>query len=104
MVHSRPEMEAPRSFWIDGRATFTTVLSSMIMNSAKHIAPSVHQRLLSSVISRWRWARMRPVTGSDSFRSADGHVVALEELGERPGEQLARVVIQAVCELLQAVQ
>src|SRR5262249_879917 len=28
--------------WIEGSATFTTVLSSMIMNSAKHIANSVH--------------------------------------------------------------
>ena len=42
-----------RSSWIDGRATLTTVLSSMIMNSAKHIAPSVHHLALSSVI-RWR--------------------------------------------------
>jgi len=51
-VHSSPEIEAPRSFWIDGSATFTTVLSSMIMNSAKHIAPSVHHLRFSSVI-RW---------------------------------------------------
>ena len=27
---------------MDGSATFTTVLSSMIMNSAKHMAASVH--------------------------------------------------------------
>ena len=30
------------SRWIDGSATFTTVLSSMIMKSAKHMAESVH--------------------------------------------------------------
>src|ERR671936_424625 len=30
------------SRWIAGSATFTTVLSSMIMKSAKHSAPSVH--------------------------------------------------------------
>ncbi len=50
-VHSRFAVETPRSRWIDGSATFTTVLSSMIMNSAKHIAPSVHQRRLASVWS-----------------------------------------------------
>ena len=43
-------MEAPRSSWIDGRATFMTVLSSMIMNRAKHIAASVHHFEFSSVI------------------------------------------------------
>jgi hypothetical protein len=43
-------MLAPRSSWIDGRATFTTVLSSMIMNIAKHIAPSVHHFAFASVI------------------------------------------------------
>ena len=47
-VHSRFDVETPRSRWIDGSATFTTVLSSMIMNSAKHIAPSVHQRRFAS--------------------------------------------------------
>src|SRR3954451_24835526 len=47
-VHSRLEMLAPRSFWIDGSATFTTVLSSMIMNSAKHMAASVHHLRLPS--------------------------------------------------------
>src|SRR3954447_11652690 len=50
-VHSRPLIEECRSFWIDGSATFTTVLSSMIMNSAKHIAPRVHQRRFSSVMA-----------------------------------------------------
>ena len=45
-VHSSAEIEACRSRWIEGSATFTTVLSSMIMNSAKHIAASVHQRRL----------------------------------------------------------
>ena len=32
----------PRSALIAGSATFTTVLSSMIMKRAKHSAPSVH--------------------------------------------------------------
>src|SRR3954454_23916177 len=41
-------MLACRSRWIEGSATFTTVLSSMIMNSAKHIAASVHHLRLSS--------------------------------------------------------
>src|SRR3954447_21994821 len=47
-VHSSEEMLACRSRWIDGSATFTTVLSSMIMKSAKHIAASVHHLRLSS--------------------------------------------------------
>ena len=49
-VHSSEEVVACRLRWIDGSATFTTVLSSMIMNSAKHIAPSAHQRRLPSFI------------------------------------------------------
>ena len=56
-VHSSEEVVACRLRWIDGSATFTTVLSSMIMNSAKHIAPSAHQRRLPSFIL----ARMRSV-------------------------------------------
>ena len=32
----------PRSRWIDGSATFTTVLSSMIMNRPNETAASVH--------------------------------------------------------------
>ena len=51
-VHSRLESDAWRLRWMDGSATFTTVLSSMIMNSAKHIAPSVHHLRLSSVRRR----------------------------------------------------
>ena len=34
-------MLAPSLRWIVGRARFTTVLSSITMNSAKHIVPSV---------------------------------------------------------------
>ena len=45
---------------MDGSATFTTVLSSMIMNRAKHIAASVHQRRLSSLTKR---VRRRAVMG-----------------------------------------
>ena len=36
-----------RSRWIDGSATFTIVLSSMIMNRPKATAPSVHHFLFS---------------------------------------------------------
>src|SRR5256885_7431835 len=38
----------PRSRWIAGSATFTTVLSSMIMKRAKQRAPSVHHFRFSS--------------------------------------------------------
>ena len=50
-THSSSERPTPRSRWIDGSATFTTVLSSMIMNSPNETAPSVHHFLLSSVTS-----------------------------------------------------
>ena len=44
----------PRSCWIDGSATFTTVLSSMIMNSPTATATSVHHLRFSGVNSRAR--------------------------------------------------
>ena len=47
-VHSSEDRDASKLFWIDGRATFTAVLSSMIMKSAKLMAPRVHQRRLPS--------------------------------------------------------
>src|SRR6478752_4135775 len=37
-----------RSRWIDGSATFTIVLSSMIMKRPNETAPSVHHFLFSS--------------------------------------------------------
>ena len=37
---------------IDGSATFTTVLSSMIMNNPTETAPSVNHFLFSSVTKR----------------------------------------------------
>src|SRR3954468_20816044 len=79
-------MEAPRSRWIEGRATFTTVLSSMIMNSAKHIAPSVHQRRLPS----WS-ARRRGMRGSSGGRGGGGAGGARGggEVGQRGPEAVA---------------
>src|SRR5213592_2933001 len=47
-------MPMPRSFWIDGSATFTTVLSSMIMNRPIATATSVHHLRFSGVNSRAR--------------------------------------------------
>src|SRR5439155_12064288 len=41
-----------RSFWIEGSATFTTVLSSMIMNRPTATAASVHHFLFSGVKRR----------------------------------------------------
>src|SRR5436189_3908571 len=69
-VHSRLERLAPRSFWIDGSATFTTVLSSMIMNRAKHMAASVHHLRLSS------FSRRRSGTAEASY------LVARDDGGE----------------------
>ena len=85
-VHSRAESDASKSRWIDGSATFTTVLSSMIMNSAKHIAPSVHQRRLSSE------RRSRSVMGRDPFDDGEEGVVqrgplVVRELGRELDER-----------------
>ena len=44
----------PKSSRIDGSATFTTVLSSMIMNSPTATATSVHHFLFSGVKRRAR--------------------------------------------------
>ena len=44
MIHCRLASESPRSFWIDGSATFTTVASSTTMNCAKHTSTSTTQR------------------------------------------------------------
>ena len=60
---------APRSSWIDGSATFTTVLSSMIMKSAKHIAPSVHHLRLRSVIGAQAGHRRAALPAGSSARS-----------------------------------
>ena len=81
------------SRWIDGSATFTTVLSSMIMNSAKHIAPSVHHLRLSSV------RRIRSgITGSPSGQKFCD-VIALSHHGERGCELRALARVEAVHEL-----
>jgi hypothetical protein len=62
IVHSSAESDAPRSSWIEGSATFTTVLSSMIMKSEKLIAASVHHLRFCSVIARRR-ATSEPSAG-----------------------------------------
>ena len=58
-IHSSSERSAPRSRWIDGRATFTTVLSSMIMKRPMETDPSVSHLRFSSAKIR---ALMRPQT------------------------------------------
>src|SRR3954452_2720190 len=56
----------PRSALIAGSATFTTVLSSMIMKRAKQSAPNVHQRRFSSAKIL---ARTAPPTGRKLART-----------------------------------
>ena len=52
-IHCSSESPVPRSSWIAGSATFTTVLSSMIMKSPKETAASVHHlRRASEKIAR----------------------------------------------------
>jgi hypothetical protein len=48
-IHSSSETPIPSSWRIDGSATFTTVLSIMIMNNPNVTAASVHHRRFSSV-------------------------------------------------------
>ena len=47
-THSSSDTPMPRSLWIAGSATFTIVLSSMIMKSANATDASVHHFLFSS--------------------------------------------------------
>src|SRR3954447_706771 len=85
-VHSSDESDALRSRWIDGSATFTTVLSSMIMKSAKHMAPRVHHLRLPS------WRRMRSGIGGvlgGGGRGEGGGVIGGHDGQERLGESLA---------------
>src|SRR5207248_8357265 len=89
-VHSRLERLAPRSFWIDGSATFTTVLSSMIMNSAKHMAASVHHLRLPS-FRRMR-SGIRVVSGCGrEGGGASGHFLSSHDRLEGGGEVRALV-------------
>jgi hypothetical protein len=64
-VHSSSERPMPRSRWIDGSATFTTVLSSMIMKRANASAPSVHHLRFSSAKTLARIV-LRPLEVSGS--------------------------------------
>jgi hypothetical protein len=47
-TQARPELEKPRSSWIDGRATFTTVVSRTIISIPTHRTTSAIQRVRSS--------------------------------------------------------
>ena len=52
MIHSRSETvtsRSPKSSWIAGRATFTTVVSSMIMNTPIATDARVNHLRLSGV-------------------------------------------------------
>src|SRR6476619_6446735 len=67
-------MLMPRSCWIDGSATFTTVLSSMIMNSPTATATRVHHLRFSGVNSRARISERlehapRPTSGCYPYAS-----------------------------------
>ena len=44
MTHARPDCEKPRSFWIDGSATFTIVMSTTINRNPVHRTSSESQR------------------------------------------------------------
>jgi len=61
-------MLMPRSLRIDGSATFTTVLSSMIMNRPTATAVRVHHFLFSSAKSL-AFTPVRLEQGRESLRS-----------------------------------
>src|SRR5881394_2701922 len=92
MTHSSSEIVMCRSFWIDRSATFTTVLSSMIMKSPNETATSVHHLRCSS--SR-KLLRIRARTASTPFGSTrlrvavDGRDLDTERGGSRPRERRA---------------
>ena len=65
-THSSSESEMCRSCSIAGSATFTTVLSSMIMNRPKATAASVHHFRFSS-------AKIRALTYSLLSSEVSGH-------------------------------
>ena len=44
MTHARPEAEKPRSFWIEGRATLTIVMSTTIKRNPVQRTISESQR------------------------------------------------------------
>ena len=46
MIHCRLASESPRSFWIDGSATFTIVASRMTMNCARQTRTRTSQGLV----------------------------------------------------------
>jgi hypothetical protein len=48
-THARLDVEKPRSSWIAGSATFTTVTSRMIINIPTHSTYSANQRERSVV-------------------------------------------------------
>ena len=52
-IHCSSEMLAPSLRWMVGRARFTTVLSSITMNKAKHIVPSVTSLVLRSLANTY---------------------------------------------------
>src|SRR3954451_12825832 len=97
-VHSRLLRLAPRSRWMLGSATFTTVLSSMIMNSAKHMAASVHHLRLSSL------RRIRSGTGGRVLSGdAERRDVLARDYGrECGGEALPFVVAEGLYEVCDA--
>ena len=58
-THSSSDWSASSERWMDGSATFTTVLSSMIMNSPNETETTVHHLRFSGAK---RWAAMRART------------------------------------------
>src|SRR5689334_21303158 len=53
MTHCRFSWEKPRSIWIDGRATFTTAMSSTTMNwTVQRRASANHLRRVPSITGR----------------------------------------------------
>src|SRR5436305_5997226 len=98
MIHCRLASESPRSFWIDGSATFTTVASSTTMNCAKQTSTSTTQgfvepRVLAIAASPATrlglqkpsgLRRCRPTRRRRRIGDAPGVVVIVAQVSDRP--------------------
>ena len=100
MIHCRLASVSPRSFWIDGSATFTIVESSTTMNCARQISTSTTHGFVSflaifslpstklDAVVRLRYQNR---TGQSGYKVAGNHRSALcGEGGERTSAALRR--------------
>jgi hypothetical protein len=77
-TQARPDPEKPRSLWIDGSATLTTVTSSTIISTPVHSTYSASQRFRSAVLV---------ISTSSSRRRLRRSLVFFDDLRRPPTRQ-----------------